>query len=156
MTYFVQVLSGEGVLFMNSLNTYVCFNMRRAMKKIDRNLSARVDEIGITIPQAFILFCLQEENGLTLKDIGNRALIDSSSMTVLVDKLEKEKLVSRQLDSQDRRAIRVYISEQGMNTAQKAAAIIADLNSQLFDLLGEGNQKEFIHGLNNIVSGLGE
>lgn len=141
---------------MNSLNSYVCFNMRRAMKKIDRNLSTKVDEIGITIPQAFILFCLQEEDGLTLKEIGVRAMIDSSSMTVLVDKLEKEKLVSRQLDSQDRRAIRVYISEHGTDIASKAAVIIADLNAHIFDLLGEGNQKEFIHGLNNIVNGLSD
>ncbi len=139
---------------MNRLNAYVCFNMRAAMKKIDRLFSNKLEDIGISIPQSFILFCLQEENGLTLKEIGSRTLIDSSSMTVLVDKLEKDELVKRQLDSQDRRAIRVFITDAGMEMADKISSVISSLNTVLFDLLGEGNQKEFIHGLNNIVNGI--
>ncbi len=141
---------------MDRLNAYVCFNMRAAMKKIDRVFSSKLEEIGISIPQSFILFCLQEENGLTLKEIGSRTLIDSSSMTVLVDKLEKDELVKRKLDSQDRRAIRVFITEAGMDMAEKISIVISNLNTLLFDLLGEGNQKEFIHGLNNIVTGIEE
>lgn len=139
---------------MDKLNAYVCFNMRAAMKKIDRLFSNKLEDIGISIPQSFILFCLQEENGLTLKEIGSRTLIDSSSMTVLVDKLEKDELVKRQLDSQDRRAIRVFITEAGSEIAEKISSVISNLNTLLFDLLGEGNQKEFIHGLNNIVNGI--
>jgi DNA-binding MarR family transcriptional regulator len=93
---------------------------------------------------------------LTLKEIGGRTLIDSSSMTVLVDKLEKEQMVKRQLDAHDRRAIRVFITEAGLEMAEKIDIIISDLNTLLFDLLGEGNQKEFIHGLINIVNGIEE
>ncbi len=139
---------------MNRLNAYVCFNMRAAMKKIDRLFNNELEDIGISIPQSFILFCLQEEDGLTLKEIGRRTLIDSSSMTVLVDKLEKDQLVKRQLDLQDRRAIRVFITEAGMEMAAKIFSVVSALNTLLFDLLGEGNQKEFIHGLNNIVNGI--
>jgi hypothetical protein len=40
--------------------------------------------------------------------------------------------------------------------AEKIDIIISDLNTLLFDLLGEGNQKEFIHGLINIVNGIEE
>jgi DNA-binding MarR family transcriptional regulator len=141
---------------MDRLNAYICFNMRAAMKKIDRLFSRQLEEIGISIPQSFILFCLQEENGLTLKETGGRTLIDSSSMTVLVDKLEKEQMVKRQLDAHDRRAIRVFITEAGLEMAEKIDIIISDLNTLLFDLLGEGNQKEFIHGLINIVNGIEE
>jgi DNA-binding MarR family transcriptional regulator len=139
---------------MDTLSAYICFNMRAAMKKIDRLFGGKLDEVGISIPQSFILSCLYEENGLTLKEIGSRTLIDSSSMTVLVDKLEKDQLVKRQLDSKDRRAIRVFITDTGMEMAEKIHTVILNLNTLLFDLLGEGNQKEFIHGLNNIVNGI--
>jgi DNA-binding MarR family transcriptional regulator len=97
---------------------------------------------------------LKEENGLTLKEIGSRTLVDSSSMTVLVDKLEKTQLVTRKLDNQDRRAIRVFITEAGLEMADEITNLIADINTLLFDLLGEENQKEFLHGLNNIVKKL--
>lgn len=65
-------------------------------------------------------------------------------------------MVKRQLDAHDRRAIRVFITEAGLEMAEKIDIIISDLNTLLFDLLGEGNQKEFIHGLINIVNGIEE
>ena len=90
--------------------------LRATMKKIDKHLSNRLEQYGITIPQSFILFCLQEENGITLKEIGSRTLIDSSSMTVLVDKLEKDKLVERRFDPHDRRAIGYLSPRRGLKS----------------------------------------
>ncbi|HZK87033.1 MAG TPA: MarR family transcriptional regulator [Syntrophomonas sp.] len=139
---------------MVDLNSYLGFSFRVVMKKIDRTLSQQLEPYGVSIPQSFILYSLMEQDGATLKEIGNKTLIDSSSMTVLVDKLEKDELVVRKLDSQDRRAIRVVITEKGRDIAEKVSKIGIKFNSQLYDLLGEGNQKEFIHGINNIINGL--
>ncbi|MGI6468965.1 MAG: MarR family transcriptional regulator [Syntrophomonadaceae bacterium] len=139
---------------MNGLNAFIGFNLRATMKKIDKHLSNRLEQYGITIPQSFILFCLQEENGITLKEIGSRTLIDSSSMTVLVDKLEKDKLVERRFDPHDRRAIRVFITEKGAEVAARVVEIMYEFNALLYDLLGEGNQKEFIHAINNLMNEL--
>lgn len=136
------------------LSNYLGFSLRVVMKKIDKNLSQQLEAHGVSIPQSFILYSLLEQDGSTLKEIGNKTLIDSSSMTVLVDKLEKDELVERKLDSQDRRAIRVFITEKGMRIAEQVSAIGIAFNSKLYDLLGEGNQKEFIHGINNIINGL--
>jgi DNA-binding MarR family transcriptional regulator len=139
---------------MEDLTSYVCFSMRAVMKKIERNLTLQLEDTGITIPQSFILSYLLQDNGATLKEIGNKSLIDSSSMTVLVDKLEKDELVERQLDTQDRRAIRVFITDKGREIGYKVVEIGNQFNAHLYDLLGEGNQKEFIHGINNILNGL--
>ena len=136
------------------LSNYLGFSLRVAMKKIDKHLNQKLEAHGVSIPQSFILYSLLEQDGSTLKEIGNKTLIDSSSMTVLVDKLEKDKLVERKLDSQDRRAIRVFITEKGLLIAEKVSEIGIEFNSRLYDLLGEGNQKEFIHGINNIINGL--
>ncbi len=139
---------------MTELNNFLCFSLRHCMKKIDRNLGESLDKFGISIPQSFILFCLLEDDGITLKEIGNRTLIDSSSMTVLVDKLEKEELVERRLDPQDRRAIRVFITDAGKVIAQEAVNIAKEFNVNLYNLLGENNQKEFKQGISNLINGL--
>ncbi|HZK43685.1 MAG TPA: MarR family transcriptional regulator [Syntrophomonadaceae bacterium] len=139
---------------MAELNNYLCFTLRHCMKKIDKNLNERLEEYEISIPQSFILFCLLEDDGITLKEIGNRSLIDSSSMTVLVDKLENEGLVARKLDPQDRRAIRVFITPAGKALAEEVTEIGREFNVKLYDLLGEGNQKEFTHGIRNLLAGL--
>ncbi|HBQ85090.1 MAG TPA: hypothetical protein DD811_01205 [Syntrophomonas sp.] len=139
---------------MVELTNYLCFSMRAAMKKIEKNLNLQLEGTGVTIPQSFILSYLLNEDGATLKEIGSKSLIDSSSMTVLIDKLEKDGLVERQLDTQDRRAIRVFITDRGRQIAARIVQIESAFNSRLYDLLGEGNQKEFIHGVNNIINGL--
>lgn len=139
---------------MAELDDFLCFGLRAVMKKIDKHLTAKLEPYGISIPQSFILLCLEAENGLTLKEIGNRTLIDSSSMTVLVDKLEKDQLVERQLDPQDRRAIRVFMTPKGEEIARNVAAQGSAFNSHLYDLVGEGYQKEFVHGIKNIANGL--
>ena len=139
---------------MTDFYTFLCFSMRAVMKKIDRNLSGQLEPYGVSIPQLFVLTCLYDENGITLKEIGNRTLIDSSSMTVLVDKLENDKLVERQLDPEDRRAIRVYITDKGKAIAEELVKIGIRFNSELYDMLGEGNQKEFTHGIKNLLNGL--
>lgn len=139
---------------MTDFYTYLCFSMRAVMKKIDRQLSGQLEPYGVSIPQMFVLTCLYDENGITLKEIGNRTLIDSSSMTVLVDKLEKDNLVERHLDAEDRRAIRVLITEKGQAIAEELVKIGTEFNAQLYDMLGVGNQKEFTHGIKNILNGL--
>lgn len=139
---------------MDSLNNYLCFSIRHLMKKIDRQLGDKLEGYGISIPQSFILYSLLEDDGITLKEIGTRTLIDSSSMTVLVDKLENEGMVERRLDSQDRRAIRVFITDKGKDLATEVTSIAKEFNVFLYDLLGEGNQKEFLHGVNNLINGL--
>lgn len=139
---------------MNDLNDLLCFQMRAAMKRIDKNLGQQLEQFGISIPQSFILKSLIEENGITLKEIGNRTLIDSSSMTVLVDKLEKDNLVERQLDAQDRRAIRIFITESGRNLANEVIEVAINFNAKLRELIENENQEAFLKGVNNIINRL--
>jgi hypothetical protein len=48
----------------------------------------------------------------------------------------------------------VFITDKGREIGQNVSKIGIEFNSQLYDLLGEGNQKEFMHGINNIINGL--
>ena len=136
------------------LSTYLGFSFRVALKRIEKGLSQLFEGHGVSIPQSFVLYTLLEDDGSTLKEIGNKTLIDSSSMTVLIDKLEKVDMVERRLDSHDRRAIRVFITPKGREVAEEVSAIGIDFNSQLYGLLGEENQKAFIQGMHNIIEGL--
>lgn len=136
------------------LSDYLGFSFRVALKKIEKSLAAQLEGRNVSIPQSFILYTLMEDDGSTLKEIGSKTLIDSSSMTVLIDKLEKEDMVERRLDAQDRRAIRVFITDKGKKVAEEVYKIGINFNSQLYELLGPENQKEFVQGMNNIISKL--
>lgn len=135
---------------MVSFTEFTCFLMRSAMKKIDRYLAFQLEEYGISVPQSFVLFALLEEDGSTLKEIGTKAQIDSSSMTVLVDKLENEGYLERRLDPQDRRAIRVFLTPKGRDLAGKVWDLAVDFNRQLHESLGD-TEDLFQQGLRRII-----
>ena len=138
---------------MEGFTEFTCFLMRSAMKKIDRYLASRLEEFGVSVPQSFVLFALLEEDGSTLKEIGTKAQIDSSSMTVLVDKLENEGLLERRLDSQDRRAIRVFLTSKGRALAGKVLDLALDFNRQLHKSLGD-TEVPFQNGLELIIDSI--
>jgi len=131
--------------------SFICFNLRIAMKKMDRVLGSLLEEFNITAPQSFVLFCLLEEDGMTLKEVGSKAMIDSSSMTVLVDKLENEKLVQRRLDPDDRRAIRVFLTAEGRKLAQRALEAGNQFNDYVMKFIPSEQQDNFMDGLEAIV-----
>lgn len=135
---------------MEDFTMFICFVMRTAMKKLERVLSAHLEQYGVSVPQSFVLFCLLEEDGSTLKEIGTRAQIDSSSMTVLVDKLENEGLVERRLDQQDRRAIRVYLTDKGRQLGLEVLNAGMAFNQFIKNSLGE-LETPFLQGLQTIV-----
>ncbi|MGE5405895.1 MAG: MarR family winged helix-turn-helix transcriptional regulator [Candidatus Saccharibacteria bacterium] len=138
---------------MEDFTTFVCFTMRTAMKKLDKFLAARLEAYGVSVPQSFVLFCLLEDDGITLKEIGNRAQIDSSSMTVLVDKLENEGLVERKLDPQDRRAIRVFLTDKGRDLGTKVLAVGAEFNQYIRNNLADVEQP-FFKGLEMVSNAM--
>ncbi|MGM9641978.1 MAG: MarR family winged helix-turn-helix transcriptional regulator [Eubacteriales bacterium] len=60
-----------------------------------------------------LLFCLSHEEGLTQLELSKRAGLKPPTVSVALRHLEDEGYVVREVDSEDKRAARVYLSEKG-------------------------------------------
>ncbi|EKS67549.1 MULTISPECIES: MarR family transcriptional regulator [Caballeronia] len=80
-------------------------------------------ELGITSTQASILFMLAVGKCLTAADIAREYGIDASAVTRLIDRLEKRGLLSRVRSEEDRRVVRLALTDEGHATAEKIPAI---------------------------------
>jgi DNA-binding MarR family transcriptional regulator len=80
-------------------------------------------ELGITSTQASILFMLAVGKCLTAADIAREYGIDASAVTRLIDRLEKRGLLSRVRSEEDRRVVRLALTDEGQGTAEKVPAI---------------------------------
>lgn len=116
---------------MEDFTTFICYRLKSTMKRVEKYLGQGLDAFGITLAQSFILFALLEKDGCALTEIGNRAQIDNSSLTTMVDKLEKEGLVERRLFAQDRRVVTLYLTDKGRELATKIFNFGASLNDEL-------------------------
>lgn len=104
---------------MEDFTSFVCYQLKATMKKVERYIGQELNRYGVNLAQSFVLFSLLENDGATLSEIGTRAQIENSSLTTMVDKLEKEDLVERRLYPQDRRVVRLFLTDKGRETANK-------------------------------------
>lgn len=70
-------------------------------------------DIDVSTPELFVLSYLPPEREPNMSEIGRALSIDFSTLTRLIDKLVNKSLVERRSDPQDRRVVRVTLTERG-------------------------------------------
>lgn len=75
--------------------------------------------VGLTSPQADVIFTLGNTDGMTFKEIGERTLITKGTLTGVIDRLEARGLVKRIAHAQDRRCTRVTLTRAGEKLFEK-------------------------------------
>jgi DNA-binding MarR family transcriptional regulator len=135
---------------MKDFTEFICFNLKATNKKVEKYMTSFFDNIGINVSQSFILSCLLDNDGCTLSEISSRALIENSSMTTMVDKLEKMGLVERKFDPQNRRIIRLFLTDDGRKLSQKVQRAGEEFDRSLHEALGDDVEKLF--SVLNVIS----
>jgi DNA-binding MarR family transcriptional regulator len=88
-------------------------------------------ELGITSTQASILFMVASGKCLLAADLAREYGIDASAVTRLIDRLEKRGLLSRVRSSEDRRAVRLALTPEGLALAARMPAIFNSVIDKL-------------------------
>jgi MarR family transcriptional regulator, organic hydroperoxide resistance regulator len=116
---------------MAQLDQHVCFLLDVATRRITKFYNRRLRRFGITYNHLFILSCLWEQEGVHVKDLATQLCLDSSSLTGHLDRLERVALVVRQDDPDDRRAVRVFLTEKGWHLKAQLEPIGEELKETL-------------------------
>jgi DNA-binding MarR family transcriptional regulator len=80
-------------------------------------------DLGITSTQASIMFMLASGRGLAAADLAREYGIDASAVTRLIDRLEKRGLITRVRSEEDRRVVRLALTDEGCALAGQIPAI---------------------------------
>ena len=78
-----------------------------------------INDFGITVPQFTALQFLISEGDLTIGDLSQKMALACSTITDLVDRMEKTELVVRKKDEKDKRVVRVEVQPIGYELVQK-------------------------------------
>lgn len=110
------------------LDEVVGYLLARAKSSISNLVSQRtMKELGITSTQGSILFMIGSGRCQLAAELARHYGIDASAVTRLVDRLEKRKLLSRVRSSEDRRAVRLELTEQGYEIAARIPSMFCDV-----------------------------
>ena len=75
--------------------------------------SRRISDMSVTLSQMKALMAFHEDREYSMTELSKNALVKMPSMTEMVDRLELEGVLKRVRDTQDRRVVKVGLTEKG-------------------------------------------
>ena len=109
---------------------YLLFTAQQKLRTYLKKMMTK-ENVRVTTAQAGILFLLKQKDGRTMSELSQILSIDNSTITGLVDRLEKTGLVRRNASPHDRRASHVFINPQGIEEVDKARRVIRMVNQEI-------------------------
>src|SRR5215510_12318860 len=112
--------AGEAPLL---LGNQLCFAVYSTAHAFNRFYKPMLDRLGLTYPQYLVMLVLWEQDGLPVKEIGERLFLDSGTLTPLLKRLEAAGLVKRTRSTEDERQVIVALTSQGEALKEKARGL---------------------------------
>ena len=98
----------------------IIYSIRRLMQAGELYTKELNKIYNVSAAQLNCLLALYEHGSLSPSKISKHILVNSSTVTGIIDRLEQKELVERQRISPDRRVITIHLTETGRRLAENA------------------------------------
>lgn len=105
------------------LENQVCFPLYATSRIITRLYQPYLNELEITYPQYLVLMVLWENDHRNVSDICSCLLLETSTLTPLLKRLESKGFIRRTRSSTDERSIIIELAEKGIQAKETASSI---------------------------------
>ena len=116
---------------MYDAREHICFNIGRVMRKVYEHYESRLAPFNLTTPQYMIFNALWMGDGITIGELGQRVSLDGSTITGILDRMEKSGYVERRTNAEDRRSALVFLTEQGREVGPKVIKFASELDESI-------------------------
>ena len=106
------------------------FLLGKTLQKIQEEVEPFLQSCNITNREFGLLLIILEHPGISQKEAGEIQVIDRTTMTNLVDNLSKKSLVERVVNSENRRAYRLFITAEGKNIVEKIWQVMEPIQNK--------------------------
>jgi DNA-binding MarR family transcriptional regulator len=122
----------------DSLEQEVYLNCMRTADWLARAGAAALKPLGLSATQYNVLRILRGVGaaGISCQEIANRMITRDPDLTRLLDRLEKRGLVTRHRQEDDRRVIKVFITQEGLTVLTQLDLPIQQMHRRLLSHMG--------------------
>lgn len=116
-------------------------------------IQSRLKEYNLTYPQYLTMSVLWEEDGILVKQIGERLHLDSGTLTPLIKKLESANYVKRHRGDSDERTVHVELTYPGKSLQSKVQQALVPLEEKLNEI-SSLDLSDLNHSLQNLLESI--
>lgn len=135
--------------------TDIVDNIRRVFQVVNEHSKQAERKTGITGPQLWAIKTIADGAPIMVSEIASRMHLHAATVVGILDRLEAHGLVRRVRSTEDRRVVRVELTDQGERLVKKAPEVAQGLLVSGLEKLNTKNLKNIAASLNQLVEILG-
>lgn len=150
--------SGEGEIPMPEkprLVMNIIDNIRRVFQAVNEYSKKAERETGLTGPQLWAIKVLAEEAPLKVSQLARRMYLHPATVVGILDRLEGRELVTRTRSTEDRRVVKIELTERGRELVTQSPEVAQGLLVKGLETLPQDKLTHLEDGLEQLVSILG-
>ena len=137
------------------LDNQLCFRLYTAARLTTGVYHPYLAPLGITYPQYLVLLVLWENGSLPVNDIARRLMLETNTITPLLQRMEKVALVKRTKGKEDSRQRIVSLTKKGTALREQAKHIPECLSAEIMKKLGSADDiVRMVPVLDRLIDGL--
>lgn len=105
------------------LDNQLCFRLYTASRLMTQAYHPLLSEHGLTYPQYLVLLVLWEADAQPVNDIAHKLYLETNTVTPLLQRMEKEGILTRQRGDKDARQMIVSLTKKGRDLQKKLADV---------------------------------
>ena len=134
------------------LDNQLCFRLYTASRLITQAYHPLLSGQGLTYPQYLVLLVLWEKDAQPVNDIAKRLLLETNTVTPLLQRMEKEGVLTRAKGKKDARQMIVSLTKKGKDLQKKLAGVPATVgNAVMCDSVTPETAPDLFRMLDDII-----
>ena len=117
-------------------------------RRITKELARRVELTG---PQLTVIKMLEGIGDLSLSELSEKIRAQNSTVTGIIDRMEREGLVVRARSTEDRRVVKIKLTDKGAKLAREITVEPMEILRSALDGLSAAETKELLKILNKVA-----
>ena len=133
------------------LQNFAPYLMNRIMGRYNASLRDALREYDLSTPKMRVLAVLSVIDGILIRELAVYSVVEQSTLSRTLDKLESEGLVRRQSNAEDQRATSVFVTESGRALFEQVWPTMAENYENMFRDIPQDERDAFILTLQRIL-----
>lgn len=125
------------------------FHVRWAWQKMTNIYNKEASELGGSMSLGFILLNIEKE-GTPSTSLGPKMGMRSTSLARSLQALEKEGLIVRKMDSEDKRKVLVFLTAEGKKYRDRSKEMVLKMNQHLLGNIDQEKLKIFFEVMSEL------
>ena len=125
------------------LNQCINYLLTTAQHTVFQTMSTNLSQFDLTPVQYGVLYCLWEMDKPNPKEIAEELRLENSTISGILERMEKKELIVRNISPEDRRFIQIELTEKAKALRDDVLQTVENVNQEVLSVFPKEEQEQF-------------